>query len=234
MTDDVKAKLAARGFWRVEIRPTHYNERHVGSRRVLQHAIEKARVQFRGWDFPHIPREPGLPESQKWVGAETDWHVHVEIWRAFLSGQFVYRGGVWTDWSDQNLFSPPEEDWRPGRAMPIVSSLWSITEFCEFAARYSQTEAGDDSMYIAIAFHGLKGRRLVGDHERRVWFESYGPAQMQDFDWSRELSRSALIADSSKLAVSCCEELFSAFGYEPAPGILEGIQVELFELRRGS
>jgi hypothetical protein len=230
----VKDKLEQRGYWRVEVRPLRFVELRVESTRALQAAIEKARVEFRGWDFPHIGRSWDLPESQQWVGVETDWSSHVEVWRAFLSGQFVYRGGIWTDWLDQHHFGGSGRDWKPKQAMPIVSSLWSITEFWEFAARYSQTEAGDDSMYVGIAFHGLKGRVLVGDHERRVWFHEYGPARMESFNYSREVSRAELITEAAKLAVSCSIELYSAFGYDPGRELLESIQAELLQMRRGT
>jgi hypothetical protein len=232
MSPDVKAKLAERGYWRVEVRPVDYVERRVPSIRVLQRAIERARVELRGWDFPHLERRWELPASQSYIGMDTDWSVHVEVWRAFLSGQFVYRGGVWTDWVDQHVFGGHGLDWRPKQGMPIVSSLWSITEFYEFAARYSQTEAGDDGMYVAVSFHGLEGRRLFGDHERRVWFDNYGPARLDTFEHARQLSRSELISEAPRLAVTCSAEFFSVFGYEAGPELLDSIQAELLQSRK--
>jgi hypothetical protein len=233
MTVTVTSKLEERGYWRVEVRPLTYLEQRVESTQVLQRAIEKGRVELRGWDFPHIGRSWDLPESQKWVGVETDWSMHVEIWRAYLSGQFVYRGGVWTDWLDQDEFRASGRNWEARQGMPLVSSLWSITEFWEFAARYSQTEAGDDRMFVEVSFHGMKGRELFGDHERRVWFHNYGPARMDSFVFAKELSRAELIADAPKLAVTCATELFAAFGYQPGHELLESIQSELLRARGG-
>lgn len=227
-------KLASRGYWRVEIRPTDFVDRRVPSTKVLQKAIEKARVEMRGWDFPHIDRSWDLPESQSSIGVDTDWSSHVETWRAFLSGQFVYRGGVWTDWLDQHHFGGGGQKWKPGTGMPIVSSLWSLTEFCEFAARLSQTEAGGDSMFVELSFHGLKGRVLFGDHERRAWFESYGPAKLNDFVFSRTLSRAELISTAAKIAVSCAAELFEAFGWQASTELLDSIQSELLQSKRGA
>ena len=223
-------KLESRGYWRVEIRPSVFKPDRVANTHRLQQTIEKARVELRGWDFPHIGKSWDLPESQDWVGVEIDWSAHVEVWRAFRSGQFVYRGGVWTDWLDQHHFRSAAQDWRPGTRLPLVSTLWSVTEFCEFAARYSQTEAGGDEMIIDLSFHGLKGRHLHGDHERRVWFDAYGPARMDTFSFIRGLPRASLIAGASQLAVDCTGELFAAFGYSPGAGLLEEIQAEL--LRR--
>jgi len=233
VSTDIKGKLAQRGYWRVEVRPVQFVERRVESTSVLQRAIEKARVELRGWDFPHVGRSWELPESQKWVGVETDWSAHVEVWRAFLSGQFAYRGGIWTDWLDQHAFRSSGHAWKPGEGMPLVSSLWSITEFWEFAARYSQTEAGDDAMFVEVSFHGLKGRVLFGDDARRVWVRSYGPARMESFTFSRSVSRAELLTNASKIAVHCSEELFSAFGYESGHELINSIQSELLQMHRG-
>jgi hypothetical protein len=233
VSNAITKKLTERGYWRVEVRPTAFVERRVHSIRALQQCIERARVELRGWDFPHVERQWDLPQSQNWIGVETDWSAHVEIWRAFLSGQFVYRGGAWSDWLDQHIFGGSTPKWKPKQGMPLVSSLWSITEFYEFAARYSQTEAGDDGMYVAISFQGMAGRELFGDHERRVWFNTYGPARMDSFQHESQLSRTELIADAPKLARKCATELFAAFGYEPGQELLEALQGELLTSRSG-
>lgn len=225
-------KLLPRGYWRVEIRPTDFLEDRVASPRLLQSVIEKARVQLRGWDFPHLSSTWDLPESQSWVGVETDWSTHVEVWRAYRSGQFVFRGGVWTDWVDQHHFPSAGDGWSPGTGFPIVSSLWSVTEFWEFAARYSQTEAGAESMFVEVAFHGLKGRVLFGDSSERSWPRQYGPAKMESFTFTRTVSRTDLISNAAKLANVCAAELFAAFGWEASVDVLESIQAELFSLRR--
>ena len=232
MTNAIIEKLKQRGYWRVEIRPARFKERNGSSTQILQRSLEKARVELRGWDFPHIGTSWDLPQSQSWVGVETDWGVHVEIWRAFLSGQFVYRGGVWTDWLDQDQFATARTVLNVEKKMPIVATLWSITEFWEFAARYSQTEAGDEAMSIDISFDGLENRVLFGDHERRRWFQQYGPARLNRFTYKRVLSRADLISNAAKLAQTCAAQLFELFGLVMGNELLESLQQELFQSRR--
>lgn len=224
-------KLEARGYWRVEIRPTEFVPARVVNTKLVQQAVEKARVELRGWDFPHIGKSWELPQSQDWVGVEVDWSVHVEVWRAFRSGQFVYRGGIWTDWIDQHHFGALGREWTTGAQLPIVSSLWSITEFLEFAARYSQTAAGGEEMIVELTLNGLEGRFLRGDHERRVWFDSYGPARLDRFSFARELPRTELVVTARQLAVTCTQELFGVFGYDAGTALLEEIQNELLRAR---
>jgi hypothetical protein len=234
VSDGIAEKLATRGFWRVEARPADYVERRVQSIAVLRRVIEKSRVELRGWDFPHMGKHWDLPDSQASVGVDTDWGTHVETWRAFLSGQFVFRGSIWTDWMDQHHFSGVAKDWKPSTSLPIVSSLWSLTEFMEFAARYSQTEAGGDPMVVDISLHRLRGRVLVGDHDRRVWFDNYGPARLDTFSFSRTVARTELVSTAAQLARDAATELFTAFGYEPHPSLLDEVQKELLAQRRGA
>lgn len=234
MSNPVSQKLATRGFWRVEIRPSDFVERRIASIKTLQKVVEKSTVRFRGWDFPHLLVEWPLPEDQSLIGIDSDWSVHVETWRAYLSGQFVYRGGVWIDWLDQHHFPSNDQARLPGTGLPITSSLWSLTEFLEFAARYAQTEAGADSMVVDISLHGLKGRTLFDDNSERAWYRDYGPAKMQTFRFRRELSRADLMSHARKLAIEASAELFSAFGWDAGSELLESIQAELFSIRRGA
>lgn len=226
-------KLSERGYWRVELRPVQYQERRVSSLKVLRSAVETSGVELRRWGFPHIDRNWPLPESQVSVGQETNRGVHVEVWKAFLSGQFVYRGGIWTDWLDQDLFGRARTDWVPGQFLPIVSTLWSLSEFFEFAARYAQTPCGADYLHIELTLNGLEGRYLKGDHDRRHWFEDFGPARLKAFSFTRALSRTELISTSSQLALETATELYGLFGWHTGPDFLAPLQEELLTSRTG-
>jgi hypothetical protein len=229
LTKSAVEKLEERGYWRVEIRPADYVARRVDNINQLRQQLEACRVQLRGWDFPHLPRDWDVPDSQKSIGLETDWSGHVEVWRAFLSGQFVYRGGVWTDWLDQHFFHTPDPEWPPGSRLPIVDSVWHLTEFFEFAVRWSQSEVAADVINIDISFHGLAGRRLFSGHEQRAWFAAYGPAKAKSFSVQHTVPRTALIAEAKAMAVNASEELFQLFGYAPTAGLIATLQEELFD-----
>lgn len=224
-------KLSSRGFWRVEIRPITFQSDRIAGIRDLRELIDRARVELRGWDFPHRPQDWGVPESLDWIGHGIDWSVHVEVWRAYRSGQFVYRGGVWTDWLDQALFGTSGFDVDPGQALPIIDSLWSLTEYYEFAARWAQSQAGEDKMRIEVSFHGLEGRELLGDDRRRHWSGPLGPAKAETFRSFEVVERARLVSEPRKLAVNCASALFEAFGYAPSQGLLESMQEGLFESR---
>lgn len=220
-------KLSTRGYWRTEIRPTDFHEKHVPSLALLERSVRAAVVELRGWDFPHLGNESLLLDSQNSIGSDTDWRVHVETWRAFLSGQFVHRGGLWVDWMDQDFLFGKEPNWKPASQLPIVDCIWSLTERFEFAARLSQTEMGAEGMAIRVSFTGLKGRTLRGDHPRRHWGGFYSPATLSEFVFERTLSRADLLATASELAVEASQELFGFFGYQAETRILRDIQAEL-------
>lgn len=229
---EITEKLASRGYWRTEIRPTAFTASRVESLSVLREAVRAARVELRGWDFPHLKEDDLIPDSVDSIGNEIDWRVHVEVWRAFLSGQFVHRAGIWVDWMDQDFLAKVQSDWKPSVALPIVDSLWALTERFEFAARYSQTPAGDDPMSVSISLHGLAGRSLLGDHHGRRWFGNYGPAKVTEFRFEQTLSRQELLSSAGKLAITAASKLFALCGYEANEGVLESIQGELLSGRK--
>ena len=47
-------KIRTRGYWRVLIRPTQFDENHIADYSDLFPIVEKNSVQLRGWDYPHI------------------------------------------------------------------------------------------------------------------------------------------------------------------------------------
>ena len=57
-------KIRSRGYWRVVIRPTTFQEHRVPRYADLFPIIEKNSVQLRGWDYPHIDRsQPPQPAT---------------------------------------------------------------------------------------------------------------------------------------------------------------------------
>ena len=55
------ARIRERGYWRVVIRPTSFDERHIPNYADLFPIVAKHSVRFRGWDYPHV--DEGRPPS---------------------------------------------------------------------------------------------------------------------------------------------------------------------------
>ena len=65
-------KIRTRGYWRVVIRPTMFEENHVPNHADLLPIIQRNSVQLRGWDYPHVDYQNPPLTGSDWVGQEFD------------------------------------------------------------------------------------------------------------------------------------------------------------------
>jgi len=224
---DLIATIQARGFWRVEIRPTEFKKDRVRELGTLFPIVERCAVVFRGWDFPHIDRRKQPHVDLDWVGQELEWEHHLELWRLYQSGQFVHLGGIWDDWRDQSGLWAPERGWKPGLRISVLDTTWRFVEIFEFAARLSQTEAGHDRMSIVVTLSGLRGRVLHLESPRRVPLLEEYKAAIDQYPYEVELSRADLLAAPREYALEATVRLFERFGWNLGREMAKSLQDEL-------
>jgi hypothetical protein len=94
----------------------------------------------------------------------TDWEHHVETWRLYQSGQFIHYAAFSDDWRDQSGLWPPDGTWKAGMWLGIGATIYRFTEVFEFAARFAQTAAGDETMAIRIDTVGIAARQFYVDN----------------------------------------------------------------------
>lgn len=221
-------KIQSRGYWQVIIRPKNFIEKRVQNISALYPIVQKASVELRGWDFPHIDPHTNPHIDIDWVGQESEWQQYLEVWRFYQSGQFIDIAGIPEDWRDQSSLWPPSQDWKSGALLGIDDALFRFTEILELAARLALTEVGDELMHIEVTVSGLKGRRLwVDSPNRRPMFRHY-EASLPELPYKIELSRSELVAQPKELAIKPAVELFARFGWEPAAHVLRDQQKMLW------
>src|SRR5690242_1808688 len=100
MDEQLRARIASRGYWRVLIRPAAYEAALIPYNR-LGPIVDACRVQLRGWDFPHRWRDPYRHEEQDAIGQSGEWMSYLEAWQFFQSGLFVFLGANRLDWLEQ-------------------------------------------------------------------------------------------------------------------------------------
>ena len=98
--------------------------------------------------------------GKDWIGHESDWGRHLELWRFFQSGQLVVLKGMREDWWDQSELWPPPDGWKHGQYIEIVDIVHQFTTIFELAARLGFTKAGTGLSHLEINVRGLKGRGL--------------------------------------------------------------------------
>ena len=77
----ILSKLRSRGYLRVVIRPTTFQEKRIARFDDLLPIIERNSVQFRGWDYPHVDHLRPPLRGDDWVGQEYDCEDQIEVWR---------------------------------------------------------------------------------------------------------------------------------------------------------
>lgn len=219
--------IRGRGHWRIVVRPvTHASDRVPYA--SLRQTIERAAVQLRGWDFPHIDRQrAGERRGKDWIGSETDWSYYKESWSFYQSGQFVYLGGIHEDWiEDFQGFAghrmPTEGSW-----LGVGNTLFRLTEIFEFAARLALTDAGADRMTIEVELRGIEGRQLWVEDLHRMPFDHRYNFHDPEFVYRMDIDRNRLVAESRVIAVEASSEVFARFGWYPERTMLTGQQDEL-------
>ena len=220
-------EIRTRGHWDIRIRPQEFKERRIASYPLLESVISRTVVSRRGWDFPHVGRFEELRHGPNWLGQETDWEYYREAWRLYQSGLFAYLLGIHEDWAERSHgWGPPERYKEHGPLIGVGDTLFRFTEAFEFAARLAVTEAGDETMAIAIDIHGLEGRSLWVDDPNRGSMDRWYSAHFDIYPFSIAIPRSELVATSDELALNATIDFFYRFGWKPVTEVLRSQQAQ--------
>lgn len=170
--------------WRVMFRPESYVPDLIPTLTDCVRLVEKVRVQFRGWDFPHLATasnvDNGVVRGSQWIGSWANFMGSIEYWQLFQSGQFIHfaalREATEGQWRDK-LQHDTQSHLRHNRdivwnAVPgyisLVNLVYSITEYFEFAARICQAGVYRGNLDISLDLTGVKGFLLTTDWNR-MW-----------------------------------------------------------------
>jgi hypothetical protein len=223
------AEIKRYGYWEVRIRPVRFDPHHAGRELArLEEIVQRSSVLIRGWDFPHISNRGDFDRGIDWVGQSTAFGFHREIWRLYLSGQFVFLGSLWDDWLDQSHWRrPPPEEWAPGTRLSIYEALYGYAEIYDFASRLAVTPAGSDECIVATRLRGLRGRYLITNAYYPSSFADPRPAAIDTFPHEDRVSREELVASPREFAMSVALGLFQTFGWDTNRQYLQSLLDEL-------
>lgn len=220
---EITARIRERGYWEVAIHPTSFQERRIPNLTDLRPILERCVVSVRGWDFPHISRHDEVVTQLGFIEQESEWQHTAERWRFYQSGLFVTLRAMPYDWRDRSTLWRPDLQWKQGSILGIGESLYDLFEFFEFAARLSNTLAGDDRMSVNIKAGGLKGRMLVVDDPMRFGLPRQEYTSAVDVvPLEYQYPRAELMADPASLAVKAARELFALFNRDISTERLSG------------
>ena len=212
---ELTRKIKTRGYVEVSIRPGRFVDNRIQSITSLFAIVQRCQVVLRGWDYPHIDTSAHNPiPNLDFVEQETEWMHHLGWWRLYQSGQFLSLHGISHDWRAQSDLWPEDEKRRRGKLLRIEDTLFTVAEIFEFAARYSNTDAGDDPMHVDITFGGLEGRTLAVSDIRRIDSIARQAARIREYPQEFVVPRAELVAEPRSLAIRASQDLFRRFGEE--------------------
>lgn len=225
---EILEKIKRRGYWKVVIRPTRYEEGRLSLDECRQAVVDNV-VFFRGWDYPHTKRSE-ITAGGTWVQHTTDWSHYVEWWRMTQSGQFVHLFGIQEDW-DPEGFAAGYNDTEPGEALSVLNALFAIAEVFEFASRLATTPVLEDEAYVEISLTGLDGRTLIMLDPGRILSGGY-TCDVNELSRNWTLSTEELLGRSRDHALDHARWLFERFNWQNVPlEVLEDDQEKLIEGR---
>lgn len=222
------AEIRSRGHWRVNLRPVSPSDQ-LDSVAGARHAVVKATVSLRGWDFPHMPHDRGDGDNtavlDKCFEASTAWGDKRELWRIYQSSQFVHYKGVRTDWLERpNPY--------PANVLGVVDNLWHIAETFEFAHRLILWGFYQHGLQVSIGLRNTAGRRLYFDDDRPA--ETHSPRQTarHKIEFQEEFAAQQL-DDPKSLAVRAGVYIYDKFGWDPPKDTVGSVVDELYGLDIG-
>lgn len=234
MSDEMVARIKSRGHWRINFRPTSAGDRLDGVTEARR-LVERATVSLRGWDFPHMPGA-GLEGDRilrldNCSEASTDWRDKHELWRVYVSSQFIHLKGIRTDWLDEDqLHSKPSE--YPENILGLVDNIWHVTEAFEFLARLAELGLYKNGTSVSVGLMNTAGRTLYSDDHKRSEFYWARRTDAHDIVF-QGVFRSDQIVDPRSCTKKALNYIFDRFAFEPSGQVLDGIIDELYGLNIG-
>ncbi len=227
------SRIKERGYWRVIIHPTEFDERRVATLAQCWQIIESAQVNLRGYlDYPRLPHE--RTEGTDWIEGGGEFSDDLEVWRFYQSAQFVHYFFVSEDWLLGAWDGTTVEDKARGfasgdRTLNVYNALYTCTEVLQFAARLAYRDVLEPAARVRIELHRSRGRRLVAPRDERSLDQFV--SREDTVCWQSDTMSAHLIAAAPQLAVDAAMSLFKRFGWSPSRRLLELRQQRLLEHR---
>jgi hypothetical protein len=213
--------IKSRGYWRINFRP--FVDQNLDLPRC-KNLIEKSSVNFRGWDYPHVPRSrrentdlvPGNNYYEGWI----DSGAEKEIWRLYQSGQFIHFKAMEEDWLKEDSLS--DEEMKKIGVGTIIDILWivhRITEVFEFAARLARSGLYRDGVEINILLDNVPGRKLeiITDKRKRASLFVEYKTGAKNIEFLRSYNWQELTEETREKALEVIIYIFHRFGWENPP-----------------
>jgi len=225
--EDRLNKIKKYGYWRILIRPLNFEKEKVKTLLECREIIEKSKVSYRGWDFPHLDRVE-TSNGTDWIESGADFDDIIEYWRFYQSGQFVHYLAIREDYRRKDIESSIGKTEKNDRFFNIETTIYRITEVFEFAYRLLECMILNPNFEISINIIGVKERELFFFQRDRYLSNKY-KSVIDKIEFAKEYSENDFIAKKDELTFECIEYVFEKFNFYPSRQIINEIQEKIMK-----
>lgn len=219
--DDLLKKIKSKGYWKIVIRPNEYVEKLIPTLNGCEEIIKENKVSFRGWDYPHIDTSGIKFAGKNSIHSYCDWPGGpvFEYWRFYQTGQFVHYFAMREDLRiDEERIKSIQKEYNTEskKFLDIVSTLYSITEIFEFAARLSKVSPNIKGVQVIIELNDVEGRQLFfWDSFSRMLNSAYVCEYPEGvLTAERVISKDDLNNNAAGLALDVTVEILNKFNWK--------------------
>jgi hypothetical protein len=192
--------------------------------------VNKSAVRLRGWDLPYYDAKTSV-RDQRYVGSHIDWQRHVELWRMYRSGQFVYFGAPWDlamdsqerlrQEFDRYVLAERSQKATISGLLSFVGMIYSVTEFYLFAARLAKA-LETRSVRLDVSLKNVENWALVSGEVGVPWFSFYASRTTRVDYTESDIER--LVSDPVADAAINLREIFACFGWDNSADAIKSWQ----------
>lgn len=233
--EELLNEIKSRGYWRIEIHSTEFQDNRLPSRAAMQNLLSSAMVSLRGWPYPYFRAEE-TTYNGKWLEGHDNWSYHREYWRLYESGQWLHYLGLRGAWITReelfkNLSPLPEQ--HPGYLHVRGDVLFTLTEILRFAVGLAQGGILDPVAFISVQLHNTRDYMLFESFSRFFPHTYVNPSDRPiEQEWN--LPAGELSAFADQMALDMAIKIYSVFGWIPAEAAVRTLaedQKKLIERR---
>ncbi|KZK88842.1 hypothetical protein PsAD5_05193 [Pseudovibrio sp. Ad5] len=212
MKEGLLDKIRGAGYWRINMRPLRPEQkrRSFDDYEIL---VKQSRVSLRGWDYPHISRNPdngGLERFGDYVEAWCDWQHHSEFWRMYKSSQFLYYKNMWEDTAESQ-----DRDRPKGKLLSVFNTIYQVSEILEFSKRLYEAGLYESGVKLILSLENSQARQLWFSKPERGAFFDEKRLNIERLLIERSITKVELSQYSNKVATEVIIEIFDNFGWNP-------------------
>lgn len=224
----VKEKIKTRGYWKIILKPTIKIDRFFNYINDSRAYVERTKVDYGGWDFPHLPTKNDSYEGIKLYSGKDgskamaciDWKYFKECWVFYQSGQFFCYVGLREDWFEDGDILPGSslDKVEPLSILDFVRTNYEITKFFIFAKNLSSDKRFGGKIRVEIVLHLLEGRKLdVLSPTRTPFFIERKSTTEDIYVIEKNFTKEYLKMNYLSVARDSAVEVYKYFDWEDIP-----------------